>query len=257
MQDALYEDRRVLSNLIQKLEDQGYTIPDASSISSAAKRVATSNSKGQTMANNAVSNRTTISSVANNGGFSISDTVKNALQAGGYVGIETGNTVYPPREAVYAPRQDLYIKGDDKITSFGTGTYTDKNGNTQSVEGIYEGTWGKETMVSDDNKIYRQFITTDGNEYFLNQSDSELTAWHESPTFEEELMKYKTAYEEWKSLPADERPDVWYELYEYDSGYDPAIYNEMILTNFDSTKMTRWFLANPKMIAWKQQHENY
>ena len=259
LKDALYQQRRDLSNLMQKLEDQGYTIPESvSSINSAAKTTASTNTKGQTMINNAMTARAfTSNSISSNAGYTISDTVKNALQAGGYVGIDSTGSAYSPRTGAYAPRRDLYIRGNDKIVEFGSGTYTDSNGNSVTVDGIYKGVWGKETMVSDDNKIYRQFTTTDGNEYFLNQDDSDLVAWQESPTFAEELSKYKQAYEEWKSLPVDERPKVWYELYEYDSGYEPIIYNEMIATNFDSEKLTRWFIANPKQIAWKQKHENY
>lgn len=252
MQDALYEQRRDLSNLIQKLEDQGYTIPDANSISSAARTVATANSKGQTMANTAVSNRTTMQMVSTNGGYTISDTVKNALQAGGYVGIETGSTVYPPRQPVYTPRQDIYIKGNDKIVTFGTGTYTDKNGNTQSVENVYKGTWGKEKLVTEDNEVYRQFITTDGKEYFLNQSNPNLIAWHESSTFEEELMKYKETYEAWKNSKSGIRSSTWYELLDYDSGYPIEVYNEMVITGFNSNQMKKWFNANTNKIVWKQ-----
>lgn len=266
MKDALYEQRRDLSNLMQKLEDQGYTIPESvSSISSSAKTTASTNSKGKTMINTAIANRlSSANAVSSNAGFSISDTVKNALQAGGYVGIDSTSSVYSAKGEIYSSRNSIYparvdnsIKGNDKIVEFGKGTYRDKNGNEITVDGLYKGTWGKETMVSDDNKIYRQFITTDGDVYFLNQDDSDLVAWYESPTFKEELSKYKQAYAEWKALPVDKRPKVWYELYEYYSGYEPSIYNEMIATNFDSDKLTKWFIANPKKIAWKQKHENY
>lgn len=265
LSDALYEQRRDLSNLIQKLEDQGYKIPESvSAINSAAKKTASTNSKGQVMINTAVASRpNNISTISTNRNLSIADTVKNALSAGGYVGIETTGA-YPPRNAAYAPRNTAYpsrlqqeTKASDKIVKFGDGTYTDKEGNTVDVKDIYKGTWGKETMVAENKKIYRQFITERGEEYFLNQEDTNLIPWHETSTFEDELVRYKQAYEEWKALPPSERPSKWYELYEYDSGYDVNVYNEMVSTNFNSEKLKRWFTINPKCIAWKQQHENY
>lgn len=254
MKDALYQQRRDLSNLMQKLEDQGYTIPEGvSSINSAAKTTASTNTKGQTMINNAMTTRVlTTNSVSSNAGYSISDTVKNALQAGGYAGIETGNSIYSPRAEVYTPRRDIYVKGNDKIVEFGTGTYVDKNGNTQEVDNVFKGVWGKEKLTTDDNKIFRQFITTDGKEYFLNQEDSDLVAWHQSSNFNEDISKYKQAYEEWKTLPVDERPKVWYELYEYDDTISPDVYNEMVMSNFNTEQIQKWFSANTKKIVWKQ-----
>lgn len=265
MSDALYEQRRDLSNLIQKLEDQGYEIPSSvNEINSAAKKTASTNSKGQAMINNAVSQRTSYTaSISSKEGVSIGETVKNALIAGGYVGIDSVGA-YPPRNAAYAPRNVAYpsrlsqeAKATDKVVEFGSGTYVDKDGNTVEVNDIYKGTWGKETMKSDDGKVYRQFITQDGKEYFLNQEDANVIAWHESPTFEDELLKYKQEYEEWKALPADNRPSTWYQLYEYDSGYSPDVYNQMVSTNFNSEKLKRWFTINPKRIAWKQNGVKY
>ena len=239
---------------MQKLEDQGYTIPDSvSDIESAARTTANTNSKGQTMINNAVSIRaSTPSIVSSSAGYSIKDTVKTALQAGGYIGIDTGSNVYPPRAAVYAPRRDIYVKGNDKIVEFGTGTYIDKNGAEQEIENVFRGVWGKEKMRTDDGKIFRQFITTDGKEYFLNQEDSNLVAWHQSSNFEEDISKYKQAYEEWKSLPAEQRTKVWYDLYEYDNTIPPEVYNEMVMSNFNTEQIQKWFSANTKKIVWKQ-----
>lgn len=279
MSDALYSQRRTLTNLIQKLEDQGYTIPSSSDLNSAttssrsgtsatskvsipsmadisraARMTASTNSKGQEMINNAITERTNMAqTVSTNTGYSLTDTVKNALQAGGYIGIEgTGGRIIGPRQQAYAPRRDIYVKGNDKIVEFGTGTYIDREGNTHEVEGIYRGVWGKEKLTSDDNKIYRQFITTDGKEYFLNQEDSNLVPWHLSVSFEGDIDTYREVYERWKALPANERPATWYELYEFDSGYDPQVYNEMVSTNFDTEKLKRWFTSNSKKIVWKQ-----
>ena len=276
MSDALYSQRRTLTNLIQKLEDQGYTIPSSSEINSAttssrsgtsatskvsipsmadisraARMTASTNSKGQEMINNAMTERTNMAqTVSTNTGYSLTDTVKNALQAGGYIGIEgTGGRIIGPRQQAYAPRRDIYVKGNDKIVEFGTGTYIDREGNTHEVEGIYRGVWGKEKLTSEDNKIYRQFITTDGKEYFLNQEDSNLVPWHLSVSFEGDIDTYREVYERWKALPANERPATWYEL---DSGYDPQVYNEMVSTNFDTEKLKRWFTSNSKKIVWKQ-----
>lgn len=279
MSDALYSQRRTLTNLIQKLEDQGYIIPSSSEINSAttssrsgtgatskvsipsmadisraARMTASTNSKGQEMINNAMTERTNMAqTVSKNTGYSLTDTVKNALQAGGYIGIEgTGGRIIGPRQQAYAPRRDIYVKGNDKIVEFGTGTYVDREGNTHEVEGIYRGVWGKEKLTSDDNKIYRQFITTDGKEYFLNQDDSNLVPWHLSVSFEGDIDTYREVYERWKALPDNERPATWYELYEFDSGYDPQVYNEMVSTNFDTEKLKRWFTSNSKKIVWKQ-----
>ena len=279
MSDALYSQRRTLTNLIQKLEDQGYTIPSSSEINSAttssrsgtnatskvsipsmadisraARMTVSTNSKGQEMINNAMTERTNMAqTVSTNTGYSLTDTVKNALRAGGYIGIEgTGGRIIGPRQQAYAPRRDIYVKGNDKIVEFGTGTYIDREGNTHEVEGIYRGVWGKEKLTSDDNKIYRQFITTDGKEYFLNQDDSNLVPWHLSVSFEGDIDTYREVYERWKALPDNERPATWYELYEFDSGYDPQVYNEMVSTNFDTEKLKRWFTSNSKKIVWKQ-----
>lgn len=254
LKDALYEQRRDLSNLMQKLEDQGYTIPEkVSSITSAAKTTASTSSKGQAMINTAIQNRTVnAGSISNTSGYTISNTVKNALLAGGYTGIDTTTQAYAPRQSVYAPRKTLYVKGNDKIVEFGEGTYTDKNGNIQTVEGLFEGVWGKETLKSDDNKIYRQFITTDGKEYFLNQSDPTLVPWHQTTNFEKDLVKYKETYMTWKKLPIDQRPNTWYDLLDGESKMSPEVYNEMVLTNFDTEKVQKYFTTNTKKIEWKQ-----
>lgn len=259
MQNALYEQRRDLSNLMQKLEDQGYTIPESvSSIERAAKTTAYSNSKGQAMVNTAIANRATgISLVSNTNGVKISDTVKNALKAGGYEGIETSG-VYPPRQyEPYPSRQEVYTSrlasvGNDKLVDFGAGSYIDKNGNEKTLEDIYRGTWGKETMKDDDGTIYRQFISEDGKEYFLRQGDQTLQPWHQLSSFKIDLETYKKYYEEWKASSVDERPDAWYNLYDTINQMDISVYNEMVSTNFDAEKMIKWFLANPKSIAWKQ-----
>lgn len=271
MSDALYEQRRDLSNLMQKLEDQGYTIPSSnevtgnstnvssvSAIDKASRITASTNSKGQAMINTAVSNRPAVAnSISTNAGYTITDTVKNALLAGGYIGIEgTGGRVINSRQQVYAPRQQLYVKGNDKIVKFGTGTYIDENGNTQVVENVYEGTWDKEKLVSEDNVIYRKFITVDGKEYFLNQEDNSLIPWHQSANFESDVARFKEAYENWKALPSDERPATWYAMLEYDSSYSPMVYNEMVTTNFDTTKLQKWFNSNAKKIIWKQSVKN-
>lgn len=239
LKDALYQQSRDLSNLIQKLTEQGYVIPSASDIRSAAKKTASTSSKGQAMVNNTVSSATL-------GGTSMQTMVKNALLAGGYSGIigSTPTTVNKKTSS-----------GQDKIVTFGTGTYVDKQGNTQTVD-VYKGSWGKDIMKADDGTVYREFITTDGNTYFLNQEDSNLVAWHESPTFEAELEKYKTAYNEWKSSPNKSTP-TWWSLYNYDSNYTPDIYNIMVTTNFNPDKLSKWFVANPSKIQWKQQSANY
>lgn len=253
LKDALYQERRDLSNLMQKLEDQGYEIPESvSSITSAATKTASTNSKGRSMINSAIASRSAGTAVSATAGFSIKDTVKNALEAGGYTGIETDNNTYAPRNKVYAPRRDIYVKGNDKIVEFGTGTYVDKEGNTTSIDNIYKGVWGEEKLVSEDNKVYRKFTTVDGKEYFLNQSDNNLVAWHQTSNFEEEISRYKQAYEDWKALPVEERPKVWYDLYSYDSSLSPEVYNEMVMSSFNTEKLKRWFNANTKNIVWKQ-----
>lgn len=261
MKDALYQQRRDLGNLMQKLEDQGFTIPESvSSISRAAKTTASTNSKGQAMINSAMASRLyNTGAVSSNAGYSIADTVKNALKAGGYNGIDSTSSVYPARGEIYSSRGTIYpargdnsIEGNDKIVDFGTGTYIDKDGNTQTVDNLYKGVWGKEKLVSDDNKIYRQFITTDGKQYFLNQDDSNLVSWSQTSNFEQDIAKYKQAYEEWKSLPVDKRPKVWYELYGDGDTLSPDIYNELVMSNFNVDQIQKWFLANPKKIVWKQ-----
>lgn len=265
LQNALYEKQRDLSDLIQKLEDQGYTIPDSiSSIKSAAKATASTNSKGQTMINNAMTDRVGTTALVASGatafgtGIPIAQTVKNALQAGGYVGIESTSGLYPPRSsAPYPARNAIYpnrlsTAGDDKLVNFGAGSYTDKNGNTHTLEDIYRGKWGRETMKDNDGNIYRQFIADDGKEYFLRQDQTTLTPWHELQSFSVDLKEYEQKYKEWLSLPVEERPSTWYNLYDTVNQLDVSVYNEMVTSRFNPEQMIKWFLANPKSIAWKQ-----
>lgn len=259
LESALYEERRDLSNLIQKLEDQGYTIPESvSSINKAAKTTSSTNSKGQAMVNNAMATRVSgIASVTNTtSGLPISQMVKNALQAGGYVGIESGG-VYEPRQGVYPPRNGVYptrlsTKGEDKLVNFGAGSYTDKNGNTHTLEDIYRGKWGRETMKDNEGNIYRQFISDDGKEYFLRQDETTLRPWHELQSFSIDLKGYEEKYKEWVSSSSEERPNTWYSMYDTINPMDVSVYNEMVTSGFNPEQMIKWFLANPKSIAWKQ-----
>lgn len=254
LSDALYEQRRDLSNLMQKLGDQGYTIPSSSELNQVAKTTASVNTKGKSIINNAIAVRTNATNqVSSSSNISIADTVKLALEAGGYKGVVGGN-VMGPRNSVYAPRNNIYVKqqakGSDKIVEFGSGTYIDKNGNDVSVNNIFKGMWGKEKKVDDNGNVYRQFITTSGREYYFNQEDGTLAPWHETSSFEKDLADYKIAYTEWKN--SDTKSKTWWEMYEQGDGYTPQVYNEMVLTNFDSEKLKRWFELNPSKISWKQ-----
>lgn len=249
--DQLYQKSRDLSNLIQKLSDQGYEVPDSSSVSKLAKQVTSMNSKGSAMARAGVGAR-------GSSNISLSTAVANSLQYYGYTGIEGGvsGSIIQGKSTTNGGVSGAMLKGNtrgsDKVVTFGNGTYIDENGNEVSKDDIYKGTWGKETMRADDGTMYREFTTTSGDVFYLNPQEINLVAWQESNTFEEEVEEYKKAYEEYKSLPNDKKPDTWYSLYINDSHYELPIYNQMVATNFDSKKLKAWFIKNPNYIAWKQ-----
>ena len=258
--DALYQKSRDLSNLIQKLGDQGYEVPSSSEVSSLANKIVKLNSKGGTIARNAVEQRGATNT-------SLSSAVSNSLQFFGYTGIEGGNvsgSILQGKQRANGNVSSSILRGHnnreanglargaDKIITFGNGTYIDEEGNEVSKDAIYKGTWGKSKMTADDGTMYQEFITTKGEVYYLNPQEINLVAWQESNTFEEEVEAYRQAYEEYKALPNDKKPDTWYSLNRNDGHYELAIYNQMIKSNFDSKKLREWFLQHPNYIPWKQ-----
>ena len=41
-------------------------------------------------------------------------------------------------------------------------------------------------------------------------------------------------------------------MYDTINPMDVSVYNEMVTSGFNPEQMIKWFLANPKSIAWKQ-----
>ena len=253
--DQLYQKSRDLSNLIQKLSDQGYEVPDSSAVSKLSKQLYNMNSKGSSAVRNDISNRGSSSTP-------LSTAVANSLKYYGYVGVEGGNTngkqagssrVSGSISKQYAKTN---AKGTDKVVTFGNGTYIDSDGNEVSVEAIHKGSWGKQTAKAEDGTLYREFLTQDGDIFYLNPNELKLTAWQDSTNFDADIDEYAKAYEEYKALPNDRKPDTWYSLYKKDNGYSPIVYNQMIVYNFDKEKLRNWFASNPKYIVWKQTVQN-
>ena len=98
--DALYQQQRDYSNLIQKLTDQGYTIPSSSEIKKAtgvqaAKTLALSTtSSGKAMIQRALLDYPITDEVVDSmkgKPTSYLEIIKNSLKAGGYYGIEGGS----------------------------------------------------------------------------------------------------------------------------------------------------------------------
>lgn len=213
------------------------------------------NSKGSSAVRNDISNRGSSSTP-------LSTAVANSLKYYGYVGVEGGNTngkqagssrVSGSISKQYAKTN---AKGTDKVVTFGNGTYIDSDGNEVSVEVIHKGSWGKQTAKADDGTLYREFLTQDGDIFYLNPNELQLTAWQDSTNFDADIDEYAKAYEEYKALPNDRKPDTWYSLYKKDNGYSPIVYNQMIVYNFDKEKLRNWFASNPKYIVWKQTVQN-
>lgn len=262
--NKLYERQRGLSNLIQKLEDQGYVIPSSSDINKAAKMAGTTSAKGATMINTAISsipnyNVTSISNVSssNNGSISFKAVAENSLNVGGYKGIDSSKlNMYAPRATYYGPRNSFYpprinrVKGGDKVVSFGQGYYTDLEGNQQEVNGLFKGSWGEETMKAEDGTVYREFITTEGISYFLNPNSKDMVAWEDSSHFTSDLQKYKDTYNKWKNMPASQRPSTWYALINDTNSLSPIVYNSLVLYNFDVNKVTTWLKTKNRNRQW-------
>lgn len=262
--NSLYAKQRDLSNLIQKLEDQGYVIPDSSDINSAAKMAGTTSGKGATMINTAIKsipnyNVTSISNVtsSNSGSISFKEVAKNSLAIGGYTGIDsTTVNMYSPRATYYSPRNSYYspringAKGNDKVVSFGEGTYLNKDGETVEVKGLFKGSWGKETMKAEDGTIYREFITTEGTSYFLNPKNNGMVAWEDSDHYETDIDRYAEAYREWKSMPASQRPSTWYALINDTNSLSPIVYNSLVVYNFDKDRIKNWLKTKTSIKSW-------
>lgn len=169
--DALYQRQRDLSNLIQKLEDQGYEVPSSSEIRKLTGGSTTGsqyNSKGQAMVANTFYDKGVMDNFKP-AAFTNSnkDIVKKSLLADGYMGIDS------------------------------------KTINT--------------------------------------------------PALQEDMQVYKMTFEKWKAMKPDERPKAWYDLLPENIKYDPIVYNQMVVYNFNGDKLAKWFANNNVEITIKSK----
>lgn len=139
-----------------------------------------------------------------------------------------------------------------KETSFGDGKYLDENGKEIDIKGIYKGIWTDAFEKS--GGILRQFMQlSNGDELSLDVSNSELTAWQDSPTFRDEISYYKKAYEKangakgWQQFYSQFDPNGY-----EDSGYSDNTYELMAKLGFDPDKIKKYFQEHPIDIQWKQ-----